>query len=654
MVNREMMGLYSMLSDDEYTTASTLAQMQHVSSKTVRNELKNLNRTLGPYGMEIESKNGAGYRLLVLDENGRRDFENRLWEQEEERSGVPDSPEERINYLINYLLREDDYVKLDDLGALLYVSNKTLTANLKEVDRILKEYDLVLTRKPKYGIRIEGSEFNRRLCIAGVDRRVEAVGRQLDGGNEPEEAQEVARAEEAVQDCLSRYPFIISNVAYRDLIIHLLIAFHRMSEGFYIESLGYEAEKDQTSYQMAADILNSLKSYYRVDITEDEISYIAIHLKSKETLMEVMPRESENSYLVVSPEIDELIEAMLDSVYSAFRFDFRQDFDMIMALRRHLVPMLVRLQHGIRLNNPLLSEIKQQYALAFTMATTACAILGRRYDTVVREEETGYVALLFALALERKKSQITKKNILMVCATGQASSQLMQYRYQIEFGPYINSIKVCDVGQLADYDFTDVDYVFTTVPITLELPVPVQEVEYFLRSSSISAVKHALTQNYDHTITDIYREELFLPHRRFRTKDEALHIMCDYAREHGYADKNFMDSVMAREEIAKTAFGNLVAMPHPLEIMGDMPFVCVALLDEPIQWIESDPDSLVQAIFLISVANVKNYDVQEFYQVTTCLFMNEAGIRELLRNQTFEELIGLLKKEQERVEKEET
>ncbi len=653
MINRDIMGLYSMLSEDEYTTAETLARTLGVSSKTVRNQLKNLNSALCGYDMVVESKNGAGYRLIVRDEAARREFEEALWEQEKLRAGVPDSPEERITYLVNYLLHfSDDFVKLDDLSALLYVSNKTLTTNLKEVEKILADYDLVLDRKPKYGIKVEGTEFDIRLCIAGNDPRAKDIDRQIEGMGTCEETEDIDLIEDSIQDCLSRYPFIISNIAYRDLVLHLMIALRRMQEGHYVEPIKDEMiMNDKTSWQMAADILDNLKGYYGVEITESETEYIAIQLEAKQTLQAVLPDSGNDSYVVVSPEVDELVEAMLSAVYSAFRFDFRQDFEMILALSRHLVPMKVRLQHGIRLNNPLLSEIKQQYALAYTMATTACVVLSQKYHTAVREDEIGYIALLFALALERKRSQISKKNILMVCATGQASSQLMLYRYQKEFGPYINSISVCDVGRVADYDFTDIDYVFTTVPIPVKIPVPVQEVEYFLKGSSVASVKHLLTGDYDHTITDIYREELFLAHQHFRSKDEALQIMCDYISEHGYADKNLIGSVRAREEIARTAFGNLVAMPHPLEIVGDQPFVCVALLDEPIQWIEDDPDSLVQAIFLISVANVKNYDVQEFYQVTTCLFMNEANIKTLLREQSFDTLLKLLRDQQEKIEK---
>ncbi|MCD8221225.1 MAG: BglG family transcription antiterminator [Clostridiales bacterium] len=653
MTNREIMGLYSMLLDGEYITAETIAQTLHVSSRTVRNQMKNLNSVLSSYDIVVESKHGVGYRMIAGDAKKRREFEEMLWDRERQHTVVPNSSGERVAYLTDYLLKEDEYVRLDDLSDLLYISKKTLTGNLKEVESLLGEYRLTLSRKPNHGLKVEGSEFDRRLCIAEISRTRQAPAWQLweeHGQNEKKQW-----IEDCIHDCLSRYPYIIANIAYQDLVLHIEIAVRRMLAGHYIENSEGESVRitDPISWQMAGDILSAIAERYPFRVLDGEIESVALHLEAKKTLQDVLPEDSQGDYVVVSEEIDELIECMLSSVYSAFRFDFSSDLELAVMLRRHLVPMIVRLQHGMRISNPLLTEIRQQYALAFTMATTACMVLNHKYHTVVREDEIGYIALLFALALERKRTEIAKKNILLVCASGQSSSQLLRYRYQTEFGSYINWIDVCDIGQLGSYDFSDIDYIFTTVPIPMKVPVPVQEIKYFLKSSHMSAVRRALRGSYDHTIREIYREELFLTHRDFRSKKEALRIMCDYVREHGYAGENLFPSVCAREEIARTAFGNLAAMPHPLEIMSERPFVCVALLDRPVLWIEDDPSSLVQAIFLVSVANVKNYDVQKFYQVTARLLMDESSMKELLRGQDYETLCRLLGREESRVDEEE-
>lgn len=73
------------------------------------------------------------------------------------------------------------------------------------------------------------------------------------------------------------------------------------------------------------------------------------------------------------------------------------------------MPLVVRIRHDMKLTNPLLKDIRERYSLAYSMATTACVILNHKYHKIVKEDEIGYIALLFALALERKKTEIARK-----------------------------------------------------------------------------------------------------------------------------------------------------------------------------------------------------------------------------------------------------
>ena len=132
-------------------------------------------------------------------------------------------------------------------------------------------------------------------------------------------------------------------------------------------------------------------------------------------------------------------------------------------------------------------------------------------------------------------------------------------------------------------------------------------------------------------------------------KDPTL---CGFVYERGLVPREFLDSVRAREVLAKTAFGNMVAMPHPIEVMGKTPFVCVCVLDEPILWTPGAPDSLIQVIFLVSVANYEHFDVQKFYQVTAKLLLDGPSMKELIRTPSYETLKHLLLKMEEQVEDE--
>ncbi len=652
MVSRQMVDIYRRLSEKEYQTAEALAEELSVSSKTVRNQLKNLNELLGDYGVCVESKHGAGYRLAVKDTQKQKELEELIQKKELQESAIPNSSEERVEYLLEYLLNTDGYVKLDELSQMLYISKKTLTANLKEVENLLGEYHLCLQRKPNHGICIGGREFNRRLCIAGFVAKKIQMTEKL--GGDQDVTEEIQWIHHCVQECLSRYNFEISSVAFQNLVLHIQIAILRMRGGHYVPMAESEADKvrNKKAYRIAEEILNHIKDKFHVEFPDSEIEYIAIHLEGKKMMLNSTVAEETEGNLVINQEISDLVGFMLSAVYDAFKFDFRDDLELRMSLSQHLVPLVVRLQHDMKLTNPLLKDIKERYSLAYTMATTACVILNHKFHKIVKEDEIGYIALLFALALERKKTAIAKKNILLVCASGKGSAQLLLYRYKTEFGPYINKLSVCDVGRIQEQDFTDIDYIFTTVPIPVKVPVPIQEVEYFLKSSDIQAVKRTLLGKTDSPVLDIYPKDLFLSHMNFTSKEEALETLCGYVCERGLAPKEFLASVRAREVLAKTAFGNLVAMPHPIEVMGKQPFVCVAVLDHPIEWTPGMPDSMIQVIFLVSVANYEQYDIQRFYQVTAKLLLDAPSMKELIRNQDYDTLKHLLLKMEQLVDEE--
>ena len=78
---------------------------------------------------------------------------------------LPADSEERIDYLLALFLNREEYQKLEDLSEFLFVSPKTLSNEMKKVEYILSKFSLRIERRPHYGMRIEGTEVNKRRCI---------------------------------------------------------------------------------------------------------------------------------------------------------------------------------------------------------------------------------------------------------------------------------------------------------------------------------------------------------------------------------------------------------------------------------------------------------------------------------------------------------
>lgn len=125
--------------------------------------------------------------------------------------------------------------------------------------------------------------------------------------------------------------------------------------------------------------------------------------------------------------------------------------------------------------------------------------------------------------------------------------------------------------------------------------------------------------------------------------------MCRFVCGKKKLPDDFLQLVKKRESLAATSFGGLVAMPHPWKAVGKDTFVCLAILDKPVQWGEAK----VQVVFLVSIADDATAKLQKFYQVVAQLMVDEACICKLIAERRFEVLLGLLRQKEQGLEEQE-
>lgn len=636
MLGERLTNLLSLLSQDEFQTADQLAGKMGLSSKTLRQLMRQLDEILLENGAHILTKWGQGYQLQV------EDFERfqTLFVRTDE--NLLSSSQERITYLLEYFLNRGDYIKAEELCDLLYVCKKTLAADLKKVEQVLKEYDLTLERKPYYGMKVTGDEFRIRLCLAKCHERRLGEQEVLELGNQ----EELRRIYECMVSCLEPNNYRISDIALQNLIVHIHVAIKRIQSGQYIPLLEDDYRKwvEDDEYGLAAACAKSLEQAFGITFPKGEITYIAIHMAGKGT-GGGMDQFSGN--LIISSEIHEIVTEMLEEIYQVFQIDLRDDLELVMALGRHLIPLDVRLRFGMRLSNPLLGEIKERYSLAYVMAIQACAVLERHYKKLLDLNEIAYIALALALSMERQRTHQEKKTILLVCASGAGTAKLLAYKMQDMFQDCIGKIITCDEHSVRKQDFNGIDYIFTTVPIRSQVPIPICEVNFFMGISDIRAMRKILAANGKNDIMSYYPQELFFTEIGLDTKEEVIRELCRRMAERRALPKGFFEAVMKREQLAQTCVGNMVAMPHPCRMMTEDTFVTVGILDKPVMWNENRP---VQVVFLVSVSKKKNKKIQDFYMVTAHLLLCREYMEELIKHKDYKTLCSLIRQVSEQLE----
>lgn len=631
MKDKRAYQLVQALEQAEYQSAGKLGAVIGVSDRTARNLLKELEKDLVKHGARIEVMYGSGYKLLVTD---REAFQKFLSDSGEEPQSQFQTSDGRVRYLLETLLSDTGFVKLPDLEENLFVSKNTLSGDLKKAEAIFKKYRLVLIRRPNYGIGLSGKELDFRNCIVDM-----ILKKKVADEREETLQEKIKWILQCVRDSALEYQMNLSEVVFQDLALHVLVTVMRAESHRHVgaEELEMENLFGRREYQVAASVAERLNGNLRVPLQLSDICCIALHLVGKQP-----GNMDSNKNMVISGEIQKLADQMLSKVYRDTDLDFRGDLELRISLCRHLVPLEIRVRYGMNLDNPLLDEIKHRYSYAFNIAFLACTIPAEHFGGKLSEDEVGYIALLFELAIERNRIFLKRKNILLVCATGKNSAQLLRYQYMDEFGMYLNEIYTCEVSEVAKFDFftAQIDYVFATVPIQVSVPVPILQVGYFLENQDRKVVKRALElSGYGSSIASYYPEDLFIPELAARNKTEVLEKMCALVQAKRKVPEIFFQSVMKRESLARTEFGNSVAMPHPDEPMSSETFVCVAVLKEAVSW----GDNQVRVVFMVSVDTARHSDLRRFYSTTARFLLNPLYINELYKTRSYDTLIRLMK-----------
>ena len=630
MIRRELQRLLDILSTDEYRTAAQLADGLEVSEKTARLRIKSLNEELEEYGAEVISKARFGYKLYIADQEKFNKYEREADEAAE--NFIPDTGEERSEYLLAYLIWQPGYVKAEELCDFLYISRPTLTKSLRSVEKILKRYTLEIERKPNYGMKLLGKELDIRRLICDYFIRRNCLT-ELSPAHMEKEIETLAQD---IRKMLANYEIPLLETAFENFVEYVYVACKRMKRERYLQ-MGMDGLPDMgiREKSFVKELAEYLGKKYKCIITKEESSYILLYLSGRRIVGNVVENDTN---FVIREHLDRMALEMFDYIQREYHMDFRNDFDVRMTLNQHLVPLDIRLKFNIPLHNPLLEDIKKNYGLAYQISCEVSQVLKRYYQKDISEDEIGYLALIFELAIEKKQCN-EKSDILVVCSTGKGSSRLLKYKYEREFSDYLDQIYVCDLIGLEHFDFSKVDYVFTTVPITKEIPVPIVEVGMFLGQDDVQKVVKVLKRGPNGYLEEYYGKQRFFAHIRARNKTEVLEFLCEKIKEQEVVDDDFLDMVLEREAYIQMDYGNMIAIPHPNRIASEETFAYVVVLEEPVMW-NSHP---AQVILLTSVGRKEDKNRQSFYESVAHFALDKNAIESVISNPEYEQFFQFIK-----------
>lgn len=629
MLDARMKKIIIELSDSEYVTASELAKILDLNEKTVRTTIGKMRDSLDEYGIEIESKTRKGYHLLIYDKEKYQAFINN--DECLSKNDIPNNSKEREEWLLDYLLKQHKFVRIDDLSEMLYVSRSTITNDIRNVEDSLKSYHITLIRRPNYGLHIQGSEFDIRNCMISQFKDNKWAQRFSD--KEENELKEISKI---LLNNIQNQKVVLSKSMIQEMTSCIYIAKVRYEENYKITVSKNEVVHRiyKPCIEVATNIVEELNEKFHIHLLDSEIYYIAINIAARSDY-NVLEGELESG---VINQARKQATQMLDCVYDMMHLDMRQNLSLLYDLISFLIPMDIRMRYGIIAKNPFAEATKKKYFFAYNVASQAVIPLKKTYFHEVPENEIAYLTSIFALFIEQEKDKKKKYNILVICATNMSTSKLLAYQYKKKFKKYIDEVYTCEMYNLDSFDFSKVDYIFTTVEINRVLPKPVLGISAFLEDEEVEKISSILKFQSSNTIADVYSEELFYDNIKGETKEEILFEICKRIPEKYGIPSDFYEGLLRREEITGTDLAKHVALPHPYETTSDISFACISVLDHPIRWTRQD----VQVVILMAVAEDEQRDLTNFLQLISEFIANESAVLQLVEEPDFTTFVNLL------------
>lgn len=554
--------------EDRFYTAKEIANQLEVSSRTVREEIyKNIDE-LKKLGFEITSQSNRGYKMQINKSN-LNEMNCNLNAIEE--YSFENNRDDKEIYMLRQLLSTNEWVKLDDLCEQMWISKSTINRLLKTAKLTLEEYDLKIVSKPSYGVKIEGDEFNKRLCFLHCcfdenSDRLEYILKFNDIDDVKKD-----KIIETVLEVLKNESFILTENGYQQLIIHLMYTIYRIQINSTISSLylSHFEESGELQKSIAEKIIRQLENLLDIQIPDEEIGYIAIHLTGK-------GMDFNGSQIVVDEKTEQIVKKVNRRINDELGYDFSSDFDLFSAISYHMQTMLVRLRYGLNLANPILPDIKVRMSNGFDCAVVAADEIKTQLNYEICEDELGYLAIHYSLAIERL-NELNNTKYVVICGTGMGTAMLIKRKVQKQFKAKSENIQLIDYRAGMHFDYRNVDYVITSIKINYPIPKKVIYLENILGDFEFEDLSES-------SLNSILPEELTYLNVKVDNVKQLLEMMCLDIKKYCDVDDNFYELVLQREEISTTEIGNMVAIPHPFSLASDQTLMSISILDKPLQW----------------------------------------------------------------------
>ena len=599
--------IIKLLNQYHILSADKIAKMLNVSTKTIRNEIHKINSSLNLN--YIISQKGTGYLI------------NEQIQLEKEYAS-----EQNIQYLILKKILNHDFYNFYELADELFISESNLQRHIKRVNEIIqKRNSSIKICRQQNQLYLNGTETEKRqITTYFLMNELNQYNFNLSMYQSLFLRIDILELQKIITEFNNAHHLNLRDVEIISLVIHVALMLERVIRGNEIinEVDFVNDEYNHLSIQFA----NILQIRYEIKLNKSEIKYLSLLLAGK------VPSIEENDI----NEVKQFIQQLIIEINESFDVDLQQDSKFADNFLIHLIGLKRRITNHTFLNNPLIKELQKNFPVIYDMSVFIALKIQEFFSTQLYEDEIGYITLHLMGAIERLHTSLHKK-IVLIYPFGQAG-----YDYIVKKINHIHDLEIEICCQLSMFDAFQIkeyqpDLVISFVHIEEKVGYPIYVCHNLLLEEDIENIYNILKGNHTFKKNVFFEKELFHIYNDIENKEDVIHRLCESLYYKGYVDQQYEGLVLAREQIAPTAYGSMFAIPHAVKKAGFATRIAVALLDKPIDWNQQK----VRLVFLFCLTKERNEEFDLLFEKLVGLLDESKKVKELLKCKDYEEFLEL-------------
>ncbi len=532
----------------DFVTGIELSKKLHVSSRTIRNDVKDINEKLVSTKTKIVSKHSFGYKMESED---LEEIEKILRVGESFISRT-----ERIRYMVVKLCLSENKINLYDLADEMYISKTTLEHDLEQlIEEFTQPFHLNLSIQKDF-IHLEKDERKRRRLLVHLYSK----DWNYNGWNNTYYRYQFVHRKD-INHCIKTIHLILDDYALKiedTNLVHLCLSIVtvaiRIKENHILEDLNTDVFIEPIALEVVDRILDQMENEWDCTFPMNERQEI-YNLFSCSILPNMDSIEKNGIPSFFDTKFIRFTNDYIRSLINHYDLDFFRDNDFyntLISYFRYLSLPIHHLNYDSAITDASYKNLSIELEIAYSIQDKAKAFYGRYLDQL----ELLYLAYIISGAYINLHHE--KLHIDLLCHLNMPVAWNMRIQIENHFSNTAHVDHLLPMYMKDHFDFSSTDLIITTTSkeVLTEKNTKVIQVSPYLEEEDYNKINEHISELHFHKLygknypSIVHLLEQAHWNERYNESDylSLLKSVSQKLMDEGYVNENYYEDLLRRNE----------------------------------------------------------------------------------------------------------